>query len=166
MQTKCVIIKVLFVQCCLIATLAAVLLGSVNLKCICVCLACIGKDDSLSEDVKKEDIKTEDDTKEDDDVKGKAIKEEVFDEHKKVKLDDSDMSVDKMESVNFSEVLREEMDRLMADNKRLENLVTEIHQRHHEITIKVGSCVVYFFVESGFESCFCLEIYVLNSECK
>jgi len=75
----------------------------------------------------------------DDDVKAKAIKEEMFDEHKKVKLDDSDMSVDKMESVNFSEVLREEMDRLMADNKQLENLVTEFHQRHHEITIKVIS---------------------------
>ena len=106
-------------------------------------MSCIGKDDSLSDDVKKDDIKTEDDAKitDDDDAKGKAIKEEVFDEHKKVKLDDSDMSLDKMESVNFSEVLREEMDRLMADNKRLENLVTEIHQRHHEITIKVsGLC--------------------------
>jgi len=111
-----------------------------------VCLACLGKDDSLSEDVKKEDIKTEDDAKitDDDDAKGKAIKEEVFDEHKKVKLDDSDMSVDKMESVNFSEVLREEMDRLMADNKRLENLVTEIHQRHHEITIKVSGLCIFW----------------------
>jgi len=101
----------------------------------------IGKDDALSEDVKKEDIKTEADAKstDDEDIKAKAIKEEIFDEHKKVKLDDSDMSVDKMESVNFSEVLREEMDRLMADNKRLENLVTEIHQQHHEITIKVMS---------------------------
>jgi len=103
-------------------------------------LACIGKDGSLSEDLKKEDIKCEDDAKitDDNDVKGKAIKEEVFDEHKKVKLDDSDMSVDKMESVNFSDALCEEMDRLMADNKRLENLVTEMHQRHHEITIKVA----------------------------
>jgi len=105
-----------------------------------VYLEYVGKDDSLSDDVKKEDIKTEADSKstDDDDVKAKAIKEEMFDEHKKVKLDDSDMSVDKMESVNFSEVLREEMDRLMVDNKRLENLVTEIHQRHHEITIKVS----------------------------
>ena len=104
-----------------------------------MCLECIGKDDSLSEDVKKEDIKTEADAKstDEDDVKTKAIKEEIFDEHKKVKLDDSDMSLDKMEPVNFSEVLREEMDRLMADNKRLENLVTEMHQRHHEITVKV-----------------------------
>jgi len=110
-------------------------------------LECIGKDDS-SEDVKKEDIKTEPvDAKstDDDDVKSKAIKEEIFDEHKKVKLDDSDTSVDKMESVNFSEALREEMDRLMADNKRLENLVTEIHQRHHEITIKVR--LVWVFVK-------------------
>ena len=90
--------------------------------------------------MKKEDIKSEADSKstDDDDVKTKAIKEEMFDEHKKVKLDDSDMSVDKMEPVNFSEVLREEMDRLMVDNKRLENLVTEIHQQHHEITIKVS----------------------------
>jgi len=108
-------------------------------------LVCTAKDDSLSEDVKKEDIKMEADTKstDDDDVKAKAIKEEIFDEHKKVKLDDSDMSVDKMESVNFSEVLREEMDRLMADNKQLENLVTEFHQRHHEITIKVISESVF-----------------------
>jgi len=90
--------------------------------------------------VKKEDIKAEADAKstDDDDTKPKAIKEEMFDEHQKVKLDDIDMSVDKMESVNFSEALREEMDRLMADNKQLENLVTEFHQRHHEITIKVS----------------------------
>lgn len=90
----------------------------------------------MSDDVKKEDIKSEPDAKsaDDDELKGKAA---VFDEHKKVKLDDSDMSVDKMEPVNFSEVLRDEMDRLMADNKRLENLVTEVHQQHHEITIKV-----------------------------
>jgi len=117
-----------------------------------LCLACVGKDGSLSEDVKKEDIKSEDDAKitDDDDNKGKAIKEEVFDEHKKVKLDDSDMSVDKLESVNFSDALREEMDRLMADNKRLENLVTEIHQRHHEITIKVAACLVLvYFVRYG-----------------
>ena len=107
-------------------------------------LECTGKDDSLSDDVKKESVKTEPDTQstDDDDVKGKAIKEEVFDEHKKVKLDDSDMSVDKMESVNFSEVLRDEMDKLMADNKRLENLITEIHQQHHEMTIKVNKLYV------------------------
>jgi len=107
-------------------------------------LECLGKDDTLSDDVKNEDIKTETDAKttDDGDVKVKAIKEEIFDEHKKVKLDDSDMSVDKMESVNFSEALREEMDRLMADNKRLENFVTEMHQQHHEITIKVTSTSV------------------------
>jgi len=107
-------------------------------------VCCTGKDDS-SDDVKKEDIKTEADVKgvDDDDIKTKTIKEEIFDEHGKVKLDDSDMSADKMESVNFSEVLREEMDRLMADNKRLENLVTEIHQRHHEITIKVRFMSVF-----------------------
>ena len=117
-------------------------------SCIGLCLECTAKDDSLSEDVKKEDIKTEPDAKstDDDDVKTKAIKEEMFDEHKKVKLDDSDMSIDKMESVNFSEVLREEMDRLMADNKQLENLVTEFHQRHHEITIKVISNSVCFCI--------------------
>jgi len=111
-----------------------------------MCRTFEGKDDSLSDDVKKEDIKTEVDAKnpDDEDTKGKVIKEEVFDDHKKVKLDDSDMS-DKMESVNFSEVLREEMDRLMVDNKRLENLVTEIHQRHHEITIKVMT-VLYIAV--------------------
>jgi len=93
--------------------------------------------------VKKEDIKSEPDAKsaDDDELKGKAA---VFDEHKKVKLDDSDMSVDKMEPVNFSEVLRDEMDRLMADNKRLENLVTEVHQQHHEITIKVWHLLVGF----------------------
>jgi len=110
------------------------------------CLECAGKDDSLSDDVKKEDIKNEADAKsmDDDDIKAKAIKEEIFDEHKKVKLDDSDMSVDKMENVNFSDVLQEEMDKLMADNKQLENLVTEFHQRHHEITIKVLSIVNVF----------------------
>jgi len=104
-------------------------------------VGCTGKDDS-SEDVKKEDIKSEVDAKsaDDDDMKAKAIKEEIFDEHGKVKLDDSDMSVDKMESVNFSDVLREEMDRLMADNKRLEDLVNVFHLRHHEITNNLCHC--------------------------
>jgi hypothetical protein len=97
--------------------------------------------DAISEEVKREDMKgveeSSDDTK-------KKIKEEPFED--KVKLEDgtgeTSAAAEKAMPVIINDAIREEMDRLIADNKRLENLVTEMHQRHHEITVKVR-CVVY-----------------------
>jgi len=41
------------------------------------------------------------------------------------------------EPLPLAVAITQEMDRLMADNKRLQNLVTEMHRHHHEITVKV-----------------------------
>lgn len=43
----------------------------------------------------------------------------------------------KLDSLSLASAIREEMDRLMEDNKRLQNMVTEIHQSHRELTLKV-----------------------------
>jgi len=37
---------------------------------------------------------------------------------------------------NINEALREDMDRLITENKRLQNLVTELQQKHHELNLK------------------------------
>lgn len=42
----------------------------------------------------------------------------------------------KLDSLSLASAIREEMDRLMEDNKRLQNMVTEIHQSHRELTLK------------------------------
>ena len=41
------------------------------------------------------------------------------------------------EIASLSDAVKDEMERLMLENKRLQNLVTEMHQKHHEITMKV-----------------------------
>ena len=46
------------------------------------------------------------------------------------------------EIVSLSDAVKDEMERLMLENKRLQNLVTEMHQKHHEITMKV---IHYFY---------------------
>ena len=46
--------------------------------------------------------------------------------------------------VSLSDTVIEEMDRLVEENKRLHNLITEMHQKHHEITLKVLCGRTYF----------------------
>lgn len=92
----------------------------------------------MAEDAKRDDTQSVEDGSDD---KKKKIKEEPYED--KVKLEDGAgetiaASVEKAMPVNINDAVREEMDRLIADNKRLENLVTEMHQRHHEITVKVS----------------------------
>ena len=38
----------------------------------------------------------------------------------------------------LSDALREDTERLMAENKRVQDLLTELHQKHHETTLKVS----------------------------
>ena len=86
----------------------------------------------------KDDLKKDETQGSEEDAK-KKIKEEPFED--KVKLEDgmgeTSAVAEKAMAVNINEALREEMDKLMADNKRFENLVTEMHQRDHEITVRV-----------------------------
>jgi hypothetical protein len=101
-----------------------------------------GKDSLSGDDVKKEDMTGIDGASGE---TNKKIKDEPFDD--KVKLEDgmgeTNAVAEKAMPVNINDTIRTEMDKLMADNKRLENLVTEFHQRHHEITVKVN--FVMFF---------------------
>lgn len=48
----------------------------------------------------------------------------------------------KVVSLSLADAVRDEMDRLMEDNKRLQNTVTEIHQCHRELTLKVGEALL------------------------
>jgi len=111
------------------------------------------KDSMLTDDVKKDDLKGMEGTS---DETNKKIKEEPFDD--KVKLEDgmgeTSAVAEKAMPVNINDTVRAEMDKLMADNKRLENLVTEFHQRHHEITVKVNPTHVQYY--SSYCQYFCV----------
>jgi len=55
----------------------------------------------------------------------------------------SDITNDKVKTetdeklFHLSDFVKEEVERLMKENKRLQNLSTEMHQKHHETMLKV-----------------------------
>ena len=46
---------------------------------------------------------------------------------------------------SLSEVVLREYEEVLAENKRVHNLVTELHQKHHDICIRVGTVLVIHF---------------------
>lgn len=102
-------------------------------------------------------VKVEEELKEEDE---KKVPKEENDESKE--KEQSDDKTDEKESsaeatpdmkVSLSDTVIEEMDRLVEENKRLHNLITEMHQKHHEITLKVKAIFYTFMVQcSKYES--------------
>lgn len=62
-----------------------------------------------------------------------GIKTEVKEE-----VGDGDSDQKKDEKAKITEMMKKEIAEFREENKRLHNLTTKLHQRHHETTLKVG----------------------------
>ena len=94
--------------------------------------------------VKKEKTEEDSDTKHTDTT---SVKDEKPSEAAttKVKKEDSKGTGSSAEQpVVLSKAVKEENGRLLAENKRLQDLVTQLQQRHHEINIRVGTSPIAF----------------------
>jgi len=119
-------------------------------------LCCIVVEDDIKDDVKIDDDENEKEKKLGDN--DKPVKDETKTMVKEEPSDGTMKAEDgaaaevggggtadkdkKTVSLSLADAVRDEMDRLMEDNKRLQNTVTEIHQCHRELTLKVGKTLL------------------------
>lgn len=67
---------------------------------------------------------------------------EVKQEVKVEPMETTEVKVEEKPSSPLSvRAMKDELQELQAENKRLHNMVTDLHQRHHQNTLKVGHCV-------------------------
>ena len=74
------------------------------------------------------------------------VKQELDHEQDSNDEDVDKNEVDKTEELlSLKEVVENEMITLQQDNRRLHNMVTNLHQRHHEHTLKVSGDIQLIF---------------------
>ena len=79
---------------------------------------------------------------------------EVKPEVKVEPMETAEVKVEEKPSSPLSvRAMKDELQELQAENKRLHNMVTDLHQRHHENTLKVSisifSMTCFFFKYEG-----------------